>query len=89
MPFDHLDRISWPDPASLAEAAAAARGAELALAKRLSPGEDWATVPSGVDMAFDAQRESFRVAHARACDWADETADDPDPDAWEDESGED
>ncbi|MEM6742635.1 MAG: hypothetical protein AAF676_02720 [Pseudomonadota bacterium] len=78
-------------------ARAAAREAELALSRRVMPGEDWAQA-GAPDLAFDAAREAFREAHARAVLLADEAGADEagtekaeadDPDAWPDEPFED
>ncbi|MEM6439937.1 MAG: hypothetical protein AAF763_09635 [Pseudomonadota bacterium] len=83
-------------------ARAAAREAELALSRRVMPGEDWAQA-GAPDLAFDAAREAFREAHARAVLLAEEAGADEagadeagtekaeadDPDAWPDEPFED
>ena len=63
---------------------AAAREAELVLIRRLMPGKAW--VEAGAPaLAFDAAREAFREAHARAVRLADEAV--PGPEAWADEDG--
>ncbi|MEO0679129.1 MAG: hypothetical protein AAF192_01805 [Pseudomonadota bacterium] len=89
MPLDALRPFDGaPLPATAAQAHAAARAAELALSRRLAPGEAWAE--AGLpDLAFDAAREAFRAAHARAAELADEEAWEEDPDAWDDEPFED
>jgi len=89
MPLDALRYVDVPlAPTGLVEAQAAARAAELALSRRVMPGEAWAD--AGVpDLAFDAAREAFRAAHARVVELADDEAWDEDPDAWDDEPFED
>lgn len=87
MPLDALRSFDAGFPHDAEAARAAAREAELALVRRARPGEDWAE--AGVpDLAFDAAREAFREAHARAVRLADE-ADGEDPDAWPEDPFED
>ncbi|MEM1315041.1 MAG: hypothetical protein AAGI51_10830 [Pseudomonadota bacterium] len=87
MPLDTLRSFDGFQPRTVAAAQAAARAAEAVLTRRLAPGEDWAEadVP---DLAFDAAREAFREAHARAVRMAD-AAEGEDPDAWPEEPFED
>jgi hypothetical protein len=85
MPLDAFRSDFAPRPDGPGELQARVNAAELALARRLAPGEDWREVAPGGDPAFDAGREAVREAHARLCAARDAMAGEEDPDGWPEE----